>query len=93
MDHSNNGQFEEYADQLISLAGKDPEQFEWEWERQIWAWLDIIRRDAGRFKDRNNESVTPVFRLVEVAMKILKMCGEDFFRRYGPVTRAMLTSE
>lgn len=93
MNHSGNSGYENCADHLIGTAKKNPGRFEFEWERQVWSWLNVIRRDAYRLRDRNDESVEPVFHLVDWALDILEACGEDYLHRYGSITREVLNTE
>jgi len=59
---------------LVRLAKEKPERFEREWEKRLSSWLELIREDAGRLKNRKGETTPPVFDRVEEAMAILKAC-------------------
>jgi len=72
---------------------EEPERFDFEWEKRISSWLDIIRRDAGRLKGRENSLVPPVFDIIQEALMVLERCGEEVYTRYAKETMDILGNE
>lgn len=78
---------------LARIAREEPELFETKWEKRVSSWLEKIRNDAGNLRDKDNQSVHPVFEHVEEAMAILINCGEETYRRYAGETYELLSME
>lgn len=78
---------------LARLASEEPERFETEWEKRLSSWMELIRKDAGRYKDRENQAIPPVFERVEEAMAVLRHCGEEAYRKYSNEAYELLTTE
>ncbi len=78
---------------LVCLAHEDPERFDAEWERRMSSWLELIRRDAGRWKNSIGNPVPPVFSIVDEAMTLLEGCGRLVYEKYAKEAHDLLTSE
>lgn len=78
---------------LVSLAKDDPERFDFEWDKRISSWLDMIRRDAGRLRDRGNVPVPPVFDIIQEALMVLERCGKEIYAQYAKETLDILGNE
>lgn len=85
---------------LAGLAGKDPELFDFEWEKRVSSWLDQIRKDAGVWqqtiktgKKEIKAIVSPVFKLVDIALETLMYCGMDTYEKYAEETCEILSTE
>lgn len=78
---------------FTTLAKNEPIRFEKEWEKRISSWMENIARDAGRLKNKQKQSVSPVFDRVDEAMDILRNCGKEVYRKYGNHTYDLLTTE
>ena len=78
---------------LVRLARDDPDRFDTEWEKRLSSWLELIRQDAGRLRDRKNRSIPSIFARVDEALTILEACGEKVWRQYAEGTFDLLATE
>jgi hypothetical protein len=78
---------------LVCLAEEEPERFDYEWEKRMSSWLDMIRRDAGRLIGRKNEAIPPVFEVITEALTVLGYCGESVYEKYAKETFNILNNE
>ena len=78
---------------LVKLANEEPENFKNEWEKRLSSWIELIQRDAGRFKYKEGQSIPPVFDRLDETMSILSICGDTIFRKYAKEAYDLLTNE
>jgi hypothetical protein len=78
---------------LARLAKEEPERFDMEWERRLTSWLELIQRDAGLLKNRNDVPVPPVFEVIEEALMVLERCGAAVYAKYAKDTFDLLSNE
>jgi len=78
---------------LAGLARNEPERFRREWEKRLASWIDEIRLNAGKLRDKEKHRVPAVFERLKEAMVILEGCGDEAFRRYAPYTYHLLATE
>jgi hypothetical protein len=78
---------------LAKVAKDEPERFDFEWDKRLSSWLDIIRKDAGRLNDRKNGKVSPVFDIITEALRVLESCGETTYRKHAKETFDILSNE
>ena len=78
---------------LARLAKEEPERFDKEWEKRLSSWIELIRKEAGRLRDREYQPITPVFERVEEAMAVLHNCGKEIFREYADEAYDILNAE
>jgi aspartate aminotransferase-like enzyme len=78
---------------LVRLAGKDPAGFDVEWERRLSSWLELIRREAGRWRSKPGTPAPSVFDIVDEALNVLEKCGEAAYARHAREAHDLLTLE
>ena len=70
---------------LKHLSKTNPKQFDCEWrKKRIPSWERELMRSPNKYKTSRNNS------LLDEALCILKQCGEGFFKKYSPMTIAIL---
>ena len=62
---------------LAQLAKNNPDAFEQQWQKLLFSWLHFIYHNAGKI---NKE---PVFKVIDEAIEILKMCGKEIYEKYS----------
>ncbi len=80
---------------LRELASKDPEGFHRVWGYLVECWAEEARQ-RGRCLRYQEKAVQPqgkVFGVLEHAVELLSLCGEEVERIVGPQTRQHLTDE
>lgn len=78
---------------LVRLAGKDPAGFDAECERRLSSWLELIRREAGKWRSKTGTTTPSVFEIVNEALTVLEKCGEAAYARYAREAHELLTLE
>lgn len=76
-----------------SLAERDVQKFDMEWEKRLSSWLFDIEKYAGKLSDWKGEQRPPVFSIVDEAMRILEACGQKIFYKYARETYELLTTQ
>ena len=70
---------------LKNLSKIDRKLFDYEWsKKRIPSWERELMRFPNKYKNSRNNS------LLDEALTILKQCGEEFFKKYSPMTIAIL---
>jgi hypothetical protein len=78
---------------LVHIADQDPKRFEAEWERRMSSWLEMIRREAWRWRAGDGEATPSIFAIVDEALAVLESCGKSVYDRYAKEAHSQLTHE